>query len=584
MSNRIVFLLLFASFSSLAQTDNPGWITRSNENAKVLLDVYARYGPEGAGELGVQGLDEKISMPLHGRQEQRRHDLSAAITVLQSRLATEKDQLVKQDLEILIAAGKRDVESSATSERLLLPYMNVAGTVFYGIHTLLADQIAPDRRNAALVRLKRYTGMEPDYTPTTILAEQRFREKEKVPGLLGPSRQEVAKDLIDGDALITGVGLLLEKYKIHGYEAAYARFKNEIAEYQQFVRQEVLPRCRTDFRLPPELYKDNLENAGVDYPIEELQRRAHQSFLEIQGEMKPLAAGMAAQQHLPSSDYRDVIKALKKNQLNANDIMPRYHHCLADIEAIIRREHLLTLPNRPAIIRLASAAETAQQPAPHMRPPPLLNNHKELGQFVLPAGTSGAHGTALKYDDFTFAAATWTLTSHEARPGHELQFATMVENGVSQARAIFAENSTNVEGWGLYSEWLMLPYMPEEGKLVSLQFRLLRAARAFIDPELQAGKITPQQAMDILQNDVVLSKAFATEEVDRFTFRMPGQAVSYFDGYLRLREIRDAAQAALGQKFNVQRFHDFILAQGLLPPALLRNAVMTEFVPKELRS
>ena len=94
----------------------------------------------------------------------------------------------------------------------------------------------------------------------------------------------------------------------------------------------------------------------------------------------------------------------------------------------------------------------------------------------------------------------------------------------------------------------------------------------------------PQQAMNILQHDVVLSKAFATEEVDRFTFWSPGQAVSYFDGYLRLREIRDAAQKALGPKFNVQRFHDFILAQGLLPPTLLRKAVLTEFVPKELKS
>ena len=71
----------------------------------------------------------------------------------------------------------------------------------------------------------------------------------------------------------------------------------------------------------------------------------------------------------------------------------------------------------------------------------------------------------------------------------------MVERGVSLARAMFAFNSTNVEGWGLYSEWFMLPYMPEDGQLISLQLRLLRAARAFIDPELQAGKITPKQAM-----------------------------------------------------------------------------------------
>jgi uncharacterized protein (DUF885 family) len=260
--------------------------------------------------------------------------------------------------------------------------------------------------------------------------------------------------------------------------------------------------------------------------------------------------------------------------------MPLYHDRLAQIEAIIRRQHLVTLPDRPCIIRQASAAETAQQPAPHMVPPPLLNNHGEQGQFVLPGGTVGPDGNPLKYDDFTFSAAAWTLTAHEARPGHELQFAAMVERGVSQARAIFAFNSTNVEGWGLYSEWFMQPYMPDEGKLISLQLLLLRAARAFLDPELEEGKITPQQAHDVLEKDVVLSNAFATEEVDRFTFRMPGQAVSYFDGYSRLRELRAEAEKASGSKFDLQRFHDFILSQGLLPPNLLRKAVMEDFLGK----
>ena len=83
----------------------------------------------------------------------------------------------------------------------------------------------------------------------------------------------------------------------------------------------------------------------------------------------------------------------------------------------------------------------------------------------------------------------------------------------------------------------------------------------------------------ILEHDVVCSKAFATEEVERFTFRSPGQAVSYFDGFTRLLEIRQAAEKALGPKFNVQKFHDFILSQGLLPPALLRKAVLEE-LPK----
>jgi uncharacterized protein (DUF885 family) len=155
----------------------------------------------------------------------------------------------------------------------------------------------------------------------------------------------------------------------------------------------------------------------------------------------------------------------------------------------------------------------------------------------------------------------------------------MLEHGVSFARVRYAFNSVNVEGWGLYAEYLIEPYMPLEGQLVSLDYRLLRAARAFIDPELQAGRIQPSDAYRVLENDVVLSHAFAQEEVERFTYRSPGQAVSYFYGYTRLVALRHDVEAALGPRFNQQTFHDFILAQGLLPPDLMRQVVMARFVP-----
>src|SRR3546814_3895280 len=89
--------------------------------------------------------------------------------------------------------------------------------------------------------------------------------------------------------------------------------------------------------------------------------------------------------------------------------------------------------------------------------------------------------------------ASWTLTAHEARPGHELQFAAMIENGVSTARAVFAFNSVNVEGWALYAEAEMKPTFPLDGQLIGLQLRLLRAARAFLDPMVNLGQLTPEQ-------------------------------------------------------------------------------------------
>ena len=150
---------------------------------------------------------------------------------------------------------------------------------------------------------------------------------------------------------------------------------------------------------------------------------------------------------------------------------------------------------------------------------------------MLPLGNPAAGDKAAQYDDFNFGSAAWTLSAHEGRPGHELQFTAMVERGVSLARTMFAFNSVNVEGWALYAEAEMVPYEPLDGQLIALQFRLLRAARAMLDPMLNLGLIDRANAERVLIDDVGLSKAMATQELDRYMVRMPGQAGSYFYGY-----------------------------------------------------
>ena len=233
-------------------------------------------------------------------------------------------------------------------------------------------------------------------------------------------------------------------------------------------------------------------------------------------------------------------------------------------------------------IRLASEAEAAATPAPNMQPPRMIGNTGEMGTFVLPLQIPGkTPQEKLAFDDFTYEAASWTLTAHEGRPGHELQFASVVEKGVSLARALFALNSVNVEGWGLYAESELQPYEPLEGQFIALQLRLLRAARAFLDPGLQLGRITREEAMRVLREDVGLSEAMATQEVQRYTFLAPGQAPSYFVGYNRLLQIRQKAEIALGGRFDRMRFNDFILGQGMLPPRLLEKSVMEQFIPSQ---
>src|SRR3546814_17235 len=275
--------------------------------------------------------------------------------------------------------------------------------------------------------------------------QERFSDKK----LVGPYRGEVEQDLADAPRFIDGIAKLFAASDIKGYEAPLATLSAQLKAYEDWTRAQILPRARSDHRLPPALYADNLKQVGVtDLAPDELIRRAQLSFVEIQNEMRALAPLVARQNGYKSDDYRDVIRELKKDQISGDAILPLYRDTLKTIEASIRREHTVTLPAREAKIRLASEAESAQMPAPFMSPPRLIGNTGEYGEFVLPLNVPGKAGRGdLKTDDFTFKAASWTLTAHEARPGHELQFAAMIENGVSTARAVFAFNNGHVEGW-----------------------------------------------------------------------------------------------------------------------------------------
>lgn len=580
---KIIALALTAA-ALLAQSDQPSkaWIEKSNQYTNLVLDVDKKYDPEEASSEGLAEYDSKISVPTLANENAELKDDNAVLATLKTAAKSETDKNVAEDLAILIQSLERNLRLADYTRENRVEFLNPTGRVYQGVYSLLDPQTPAERRPAAVIRLKEYAGQSQGYRPLTDILKERIEQQMARPNMVYPSRQQLETELARNATIVAGIAELYKKYNLTGWEDSYSTLKSKLADYDAWIKANVLPKARTDFRLPPRQYALNLENVGIDIPPAQIAEMAHNAFSDLQAQMQSIAAKIAAQRHLPSADYRDVMHALKKDQITGDAILPLYEGRLKDVEAIIREHRLVTLPARPCIIRLATAAETAQQPAPHMQPPPFLHNTGERGVFVLPLNMPSSDGKSTeKYDDFTFDAASWTLIAHEARPGHELQFDSMVEHGVSLARALFAFNSTNVEGWGLYSESIVLPYMPLEGQLVSLDYRLLRAARAFLDPELQAGKVTPEQALKVLTNDVVASNAFAREEVERFTLRAPGQANSYFYGYTKLIALRAETQKVLGDKFNALRFHDFLLSQGLLPPDLMRKAVMEDFVPHQ---
>jgi hypothetical protein len=584
--NRRIALSLASALLCLpvcAQEAPADWIAASNKYTNQLLAVEMKHTPELGSNEGLSQFDTDVSQPTLADEDQERRETEAIVATFKSAVGQQKQKEVAQDLQIMIRTVELEFRELDFARAHKVDFLNASQTVFRGLRILLDEQTPAERRPAAVVRVRKYAGLEPGYKPLAEILKQRVMEQMAKPGVVYPARTEIETELARNSNYMEGIATLLEKYKLTGWQEPFNKLKSQLIEYDAWTKANVLPKARDDFRLPPEEYALNLEDYGIDIPPGELAAMAHQAFSDIQAQMKPIAEQIAKERHLPSSDYRDVIHELKKQQLVGDAILPFYEQRLKQIEKIIAEKEIVTLPDRPARIRIATAAETAAQPAPHMSAPPFLHNTGQKGEFVLPLNIPAGPGqtSSEKYDDFTFDAAAWTLTAHEARPGHELQFDSMLEHGVSLARVRYAFNSTNVEGWGLYSEYLIRPYMPPEGQLVSLDYRLMRAARAFLDPELQAGKIQPADAFRVLEQDVVQSHAFAEEEVERYTYRSPGQANSYFYGYTKLIALRKDVESKLGNKFNQKKFHDFILAQGLLPPDLMRKAVMEDFVPKQ---
>ena len=582
MFSRILKLCLLAvmvGFSTGA-TAQQEWVETSNQIAMKVLELRVKYIPEFAAASGIEGHDDEVFDLKPNINQRQNADARAMIEWLQSELKKQEHPLVRQDIEIMIKAQEDNIIGNDLSDKYLITYFNGPQALFFGFNTLFDKQVAAERKLAAVKRLRRYTGLEEGYEPIFELARDRISETFDK-GLLGPFKGEVEQDLQRAPQFKAGIRQMFEASELEGWEEALTLFESQMDEYLAWIEAEVLPRSRDDARLPLPLYENSLRNWGVDADPHDLIRVASAAFLTIRNDMQAMAALVAEKNGYDVTDYRDVIRKLIDDQIPGDEMLEYYTGVMAEIEVIVKREKLVTIPERAAVVRMGTEAETAAQPAPHMRPPRMIGNTGQYPEFILPSFKPNEDGTWPKNDE-GFKANAWTLSAHEARPGHELQFASMVENGVSIARVTFAFNSANVEGWALYAELITKPYMPIEGQLISLQWRGVRAARMFLDPMLNLGLIEPEKAKRFLMEEVVVPEATAQNEIERYTFRIPGQATAYYYGMTKLLEIRAEAEIKLSDKFDRQAFHDFILEQGMLPPAILRKAVMEQFVEPQL--
>ncbi len=167
------------------------------------------------------------------------------------------------------------------------------------------------------------------------------------------------------------------------------------------------------------------------------------------------------------------------------------------------------------------------------------------------------------------------LFYHEGVPGHHLQLAIQTElKGVPAFRK-FGGVTAYSEGWGLYSEKLakdMGLYTDPARDFGRLQLELHRAIRLVVDSGLHYKRWSRETAIKYVEDNSADAPGGIVKAIERYII-YPGQATAYMVGRLKISELRDKAQKALGKKFDIRGFHDTVLKSGPVPLDVLEEQV-----------
>jgi uncharacterized protein (DUF885 family) len=360
-----------------------------------------------------------------------------------------------------------------------------------------------------------------------------------------------------------------------------------LGEYQNWLKSDLLPRSNGDFRIGAENYRRKLQyDEMVDTPLDQLLKLGYEDLRRNQEWFKETAAKID-----PGKTPQQMLAELQKYYPPPNQLLATVRDTLGDLRGFIVQRHIVDIPS--------PVKPTVEETPPFMRaltfasmdtPGPYEKKAKEaLFNVTLPDPKFTPKQVAEFMAQFNYNTMI-SVETHEAYPGHYVQF-LWVQNAPSKVRKLVGAGS-NAEGWAHYCEQMMLdegygedgtaPAIKEDHKALRLRLgqlseALLRDARYIVGIQMHTGNMTMDQAVDFFVKEGYQSRTVGETETKRGTAD-PTYLV-YTLGKLEILKLRADYKKKMGDKFNLQQFHDDFLKQGFPPVKVIRKAMLGDDSP-----
>ncbi len=334
-------------------------------------------------------------------------------------------------------------------------------------------------------------------------------------------------------------------------------------ELHDFVRDEYLPACRTTDGLGAlpdgaQWYAYRARQATTtDLTPEDIHQIGLQEVERIHGEMRQVQAELGIDGDL---------QALFEHMKSSPD---SYFSSEEELLAAYRAFRTTVEPLLPALFDVKPKADF------EIRPVEAFRAASSSGASYQGPSLDGTRPGIFYVNTYDLKArpryALESLFLHEAEPGHHFQIALQRELTDLPAFRRFGGETAFSEGWGLYAESLgkeLGVYRDPRMYFGALAAELWRAIRLVVDTGLHAKGWSRQQVLDYMYANSPAEPTQAISEAERF-MAIPGQALAYKIGQLKIRELRTSAERALGERFDVRAFHTEVLKDGSLPLSVL---------------